>query len=77
VETAASVYLNQSFLRLLGRYSASRASCPIVSSGEVKSGRDYILTISKNKLLFLLGDLVTIIVKTITTIINLLSISKI
>jgi hypothetical protein len=77
METAASVCLNQIFLRLLGGYSASRASCPAVSFNKVKSGRDYVSTVSKNKLLFLLGDLVAIIVKTIAAITNLLLISKI
>jgi hypothetical protein len=77
VETAASVYLNQSFLRLLGGYSTNRASCPTVLSSEIKSGRDYVLIVSKNKLLFLLGDSVTIAVKTIIIIVNLLLISKI
>jgi hypothetical protein len=43
----------------------------------MKSGRDYVLIVSKNRLLSLLGDLVAIAVKTIAVIINLLSISKI
>jgi hypothetical protein len=43
----------------------------------MKSGRDYVSIVSKNKLLFLLGDSVIIVVKTIVTIANLLSISKI
>jgi hypothetical protein len=64
-------------LRFLGGYSASRTSCLVVLSSEIKSGRDCILIISKNKLLFSLGDSITIIVKTIAAIANLLSISKI
>jgi hypothetical protein len=43
----------------------------------MKSGKDYILIISKNKLLSLLKDSVVTIVKTIVVITNLLSISKI
>jgi hypothetical protein len=77
VETAASACLNQPLLRLLGGHSTSRTSCPAVLSSEMKSGKDYISITSKNKLLFLLGDLVAIIIKTITIITNLLSILKI
>jgi hypothetical protein len=53
------------------------ASCPAVSSSEIKSGKDYILIISKNRLLSSSGDLVAIVIKTIAVIANLLSISKI
>jgi hypothetical protein len=77
VETAASVYLNQPFLRLLGGYSASRASCLAVLSSKIKLGRDYILIVLKNRLLSSLGDSVAIVIKTIAIITNLLSISKI
>jgi hypothetical protein len=64
-------------LRFLGGYSTSGASYPAVSSGEVKSGRDYVSIISKNRLLSSSGDSVAIIIKTIAAITNLLSISKI